>query len=92
MRGFVELWRMTLDTTVTPRYLINREWYSFESPDGKSVFLGDLKGWAPYMESSLAFRLDPYGHIALSSTWKHGTVPPSYTRTNTVQSGLEFKF
>jgi hypothetical protein len=92
VRGFLEIWRMTLDTTVTPRYLGTREYYSFESPDSKHVFLGDLQGWASYLESSFSCRLDAYGHVAVNATWKHGIVPPSYIRTNTVQSGLEFKF
>ena len=92
VRTFVELWRVTVDTTFIPRYLFTREYYSFESPDSKTVFLGDLKGWANYLESSLKFQLDSAGHAALSATWKHGIVPPSYIRANTVQSGLEFKF
>jgi hypothetical protein len=76
----------------TPRYLFAREFYSFESATGEQVYRGDLKGWASYMETSLTAALDSSGHVALSSTWKHGIVPPAYVRTNTFVSGLEFKF
>ena len=91
-RVFLEFWRASLDTSFTPRRLFTRESYSFESTDGKQVYLGRLSGWASYIESSLALRLDEWGHLAVSSTWKHGIVPPSYVRINTFQSGLEIKF
>jgi hypothetical protein len=91
-RFFVEYRRLKLDTTFTPRYLFTHEAYSFESKDSKQVYLGDLHGWASYIESSLSVQLDAAGHIALSSTWKQGVMPPAYVRVNTFQTGVEFKY
>ena len=90
--AYAEYKRINLTFTVTPRYLFTREYTTRESSDGKTVRLVPVSGFHAYGEASVNLRLDESGHFALTTTYKLGAQPPTFQRTNTVQTGLLLKY
>jgi hypothetical protein len=80
--------RISLTFTAVPRYLFTTEYTTRQSTDGKTIRLARVSGFRPYGEAGVNIGLDQSGHIALSSTYKLGSEPPTFQYTNTVQTGL----
>ncbi len=90
MTGFLEYKRMSLSLTAATRYLFLTEWVTRQSTNGKSIRLDPVSGFRPYGEAGIKFTLDQSGHIALNSTYKLGSQPPTFQYVNSVQSGVLF--
>jgi hypothetical protein len=90
--AYAEYKRINLTFTVAPRYLFTTEYTTRESSDGKTIRLVPVSGFHPYGEASVNLGLDESGHIAFSTTYKLGAQPPTFQRTNIVQTGLLLKY
>jgi hypothetical protein len=90
--AFAEYKRISLSFTAALRYLFTTEFTTRQSPDGKSISLIPVSGLRPYGEAGITIGLDASGHIALCSTYKLGSQPPTFQSTNTVQTGLLFRY
>jgi hypothetical protein len=94
-----EFWNVTVSLAVFPRYLFDPENVTRESdtvqPNGsvtKTIRLSTVAHWRPYGECSISYAFDPAGHYALNGTYKLGSQPPNFDRTNVVQSGFVVRF
>jgi hypothetical protein len=92
---------VTLNITVTPRYLFATETGTREqqipSPTDvtkqiANISLHTIRGFRPYGEAGIAFQFVEAGHYAISTTYKLGSLPPNFDYVNTVQTGLVVKF
>ena len=92
LSAFAEYKRLNFTLSAVPRYLFNPEYTTRESADGKSVRLVPVSGFRPYGEAGITIGLDSSGHIALNTTYKLGSQPPTYQYVNTVQTGLLLKY
>jgi hypothetical protein len=92
LTAFAEYKRLNFTLSAVPRYLFNPEYTTRESADGKSVRLVPVSGFRPYGEAGITIGLDSSGHIALNTTYKLGSQPPTYQYANTVQTGLLLKY
>jgi len=90
MSAFLEYKRLSLTVTAAARYLFLTEWATRQSADGKSIWLDPVSGFRPYGEACIKFSIDQAGHIALNSTYKLGSQPPTFQYVNSVQSGVLF--
>jgi hypothetical protein len=84
--------RISLTLTAVPRYLFTTEYTSRQSSDGKTIRLVPVSGFRPYGEAGINIGLDQSGHVALCTTYKLGSEPPTFQYTNTVQTGLLIKY
>jgi hypothetical protein len=94
-----EFWNLTLSLSATPRYLLNTEAVTREtttihatSPATKTISLSSVSGWRGYSETSLSYAIDQAGHYSVNATYKLGSLPTNFGRTNLVQSGLLVRF
>ena len=95
-----ELWRFTFDFNLTSRYIGETEYVgrvvSTSNPINgtkKSVaILDSVQGWRGYGEASFSFALDQSSHISLTTTYKRGSAPPSFSKVDVVQSGVTLKY
>ncbi len=92
LSAFVEYKRLNLTLSAAPRYLFTKEYTTRESADGKSIQLVPVSGFRPYGEAGITIGLDSSGHIALNTTYKLGSQPPTFQYANTVQTGLLLKY
>jgi hypothetical protein len=92
LSAFFEYKRITFTATAIPRFLATTEYTTRESSDGKSIRLIPVSGWRPYGEAGVTIGLDTSGHIALNTTYKLGSQPPTFVYANAVQSGLLLKY
>jgi hypothetical protein len=92
LSAYAEYKRIHLTFSVIPRYLLATEYATRESKDGKTIRLVAVSGFRPYGEAGVNCGLDQSGHIALNTTYKLGSQPPSFQQTNTVQTGLLIKY
>lgn len=90
--AYLEYKRINLTLSALPRYLFESEYTTRESSDGKTITLVPVSGFRPYGEVSMNVGLDESGHIALSTTYKLGSQPPTFQSANTVQTGLLLKY
>lgn len=90
--AFAEYKRINLTLTAFPRYLFTTEYATRESSDGKTIRLAPVAGFRPYGEAGINIGLDQFGHIALCTTYKLGSQPPTFQYTNTVQTGFLIKY
>lgn len=96
-----EVMRLSFSASATLRYLLAAENVTRETqvPDPANpskeiaqVYLHTAKGFRPYGEAGVAYQLDNDGHVALSVTYKLGSVPPNFDYVSTVQTGFVFKY
>jgi hypothetical protein len=92
LAAFAEYKRINLTLTAFPRYLFTTEYATRESSDGKTIRLAPVAGFRPYGEAGINIGLDQFGHIALCTTYKLGSQPPTFQYTNTVQTGFLIKY
>jgi hypothetical protein len=90
--AFAEYKRINLTLSVPLRYLFTTEYATRQSSDGKTIWIVPVSGFHPYGEASINIGLDESGHVAFSTTYKLGAQPPTFQRTNTVQTGLLLKY
>jgi hypothetical protein len=97
--GALEVWRLTTNLSVYPRYLFSTENVTREmdtlQADGttkKTIFLHTVSGWRPYGELSVSYSFDPAGHYAANTAYKFGSQPPNFDHINTVLSGIVVRF
>jgi hypothetical protein len=90
--AFAEYKRINLTLSVPLRYLFTTEYATRESSDGKTIWIVPVSGFHPYGEASINVGLDESGHVAFSTTYKLGAQPPTFQRTNVVQTGLLLKY
>jgi hypothetical protein len=90
--AFAEYKRLTFTVSAVPRFLAATEYTTRQSDDGKSIRLIPVSGFRPYGEAGVSIGLDSSGHVALNTTYKLGSQPPTFRHANTVQSGLLLKY
>jgi hypothetical protein len=87
--------------SITPRYLFANEKVTRERqvPDPKDaskqvtdIYVKDARGLRAYGEATLNIALDRFGHVALSSTYKWGSLPPNFDKVQTVQTGILIRY
>jgi hypothetical protein len=96
----VELWRMSVNFSITPRYIAETEYVgtivSIADPvSGKKsdhAVLNSIQGWRAYGELGFQFALDRSSHISLTTTYKRGSAPPTFEKVDTILSGLSIKY
>lgn len=86
-----EVGRLSVDVNGTPRYLATVENSVIESPT-HSLALKREHAWKALGVFTGAFNIDAAGHFAWTVTYKDGFAPPTYSRANTVQSGITIKY
>jgi hypothetical protein len=91
VHGLLELWRFSIDASITGRYLIATENTVVETTS-HSLFLGGVQGWKGLGSITGTYNWDPQGHFAINIAYKDGFAPPAYQRINAVQAGLLLKF
>jgi len=91
VHGLLELGRLSIDATGTPRYLAATENTVVQLPNN-TLQLKTVQGWHGYGVVTPAFSLDPAGHFSVSATYKDGFAPPKFARINAVQLGILVKY
>jgi hypothetical protein len=86
---------VTLNLSAVPRYLFTTEDVTRQILVPKAagsakekIYLDTVSGWRPYGEVSAKVALDPVGHFALNATYKVGSQPANFNKTNLFQTGL----
>jgi len=95
-----ELWRFTLDLSVTSRFIgiteyVGRVVSTTNPATGAKknlTILDPVYGWRGYGELSLAFALDQSSHINFTTTYKRGSAPPTFDKVDVVQTGITLKY
>lgn len=99
--GTLEWKRLTLSFNATPRYLFTAETVTKEvnvtsTKDPTKlmalIYSRLAKGLRAYGEASISFQLDKEGHVAFSTVYKLGSLPPNFSYVNTVQTGIQFVY
>ena len=89
--GVLELWNLSLNVKALGRYLFTQE-NTVHQLKNNSLILVPVNGWQGYGEADANWNIDPTKHLALNVTYKNGSIPPTFIRTNCVQAGLLLKF
>jgi hypothetical protein len=86
---------VTLNLSVVPRYLFTTEDVTRQvlvpkaiGSAKENIYLATVSGWRPYGEVGAKVALDPGGHFALNATYKVGSLPGNFNKTNLFQTGL----
>ena len=86
---------VTLNLSVVPRYLFTTEDVTRQvlvpkatGSAKENIYLASVSGWRPYGEVGAKVALDPGGHFALNATYKVGSLPGNFNKTNLFQTGL----
>jgi hypothetical protein len=91
IHGLLEIWKFSIDTSITGRYLVTTENTVVETTS-HSLFLEHVQGWKGIGVITATYNLDSQNHFALNITYKDGFAPPTYQRVNGVQAGLLLKY
>jgi hypothetical protein len=91
IHNLLEVWKFSLDTSMTGRYLFTTENTVIETST-HSLFLKRVQGWKGVLAVTGTYNLDPQGHFGLTIAFKDGFSPPTYQRVNAVQAGLLLKY
>jgi hypothetical protein len=91
VHALLEVGRFSVDSVLTGRYLAVTENTIFEAPD-HTLSLQHIDGWRAFGVITANYNLDSVGHVGLTISYKDGFSPPRFLRTNTVQSGITFKY
>ena len=80
---------VTLNLSVVPRYLFTTEDVTRQvlvpkatGSAKENIYLASVSGWRPYGEVGAKVALDPGGHFALNATYKVGSLPGNFNKTN----------
>lgn len=90
LHGYVEWKRWTLDLSGTLRYLAEDEPTVRTTDD--TLTLRESDGFEPYIESKLSYAIDAAGHQVLEVTYKNGSLPPTFERTDAFSLGIAVKY
>jgi hypothetical protein len=91
IHNLLEIWKFSLDTSMTGRYLVTMENTVVETPS-HALFLKRVQGWKGVLALTGTYNLDPQGHFGITIGFKDGFAPPTYQRVNAVQAGLLLKY
>lgn len=91
IHGLLEVWKFSLDASMTGRYLVATENTVLETAT-HSLFLKRVQGWKGICAITGTYNWDPQGHFAINMAYKDGFAPPTYQRVNAVQAGLLLKY
>ena len=91
VNGVLELWNFSVGVKAMGRYLFTRE-NTVHQLANNSLILVPINAWQGYAEADANWNIDPTKHLALNLTYRNGSVPPTFIRTNCVQAGLLLKF
>jgi hypothetical protein len=91
IHGLLEVWRFSLDASLTGRYLVEAENTIVETTS-HSLFLRRVHGWKGIGTITAVYNWDRQGHLGINITFKDGFAPPTYQRVNAVQAGLLLKY
>jgi hypothetical protein len=91
VHGLLQIWKLSIDSTATIRYLIATENTIVQLPS-KALELEKVSGWKAYWLVNGTWNLDQSGHLGLTVVYKDGFCPPKFQRVNTVQAGVTFKY
>jgi hypothetical protein len=91
VHGLLEIWKFSIDVTMTGRYLFTTENTVVETAT-HSLFLQRVQGWKGIGSVTGIYNWDPQGHFGITIGYKDGFAPPTYQRVNAVQAGLLLKY
>jgi hypothetical protein len=91
VHGLLEIWKFSIDATMTGRYLFTTENTVIETAS-HSLFLQRVQGWKGIGSVTGIYNWDPQGHFGITIAYKDGFAPPTYQRVNAVQAGLVLKY
>jgi len=91
VHGLLEIWKFSIDATMTGRYLFTAENTVVETAS-HSLFLQQVQGWKGIGSVTGIYNWDPQGHFGITIAYKDGFAPPTYQRVNAVQVGLVLKY
>jgi len=91
VHGLLEIWKFSVDASMTGRYLIATENTVLETAS-HSLILKRVQGWKGICSITGIYNWDPQGHFAINIAYKDGFAPPTYQRVNAVQAGLLLKY
>jgi hypothetical protein len=91
VHGLLEIWKFSIDETMTGRYLVTTENTVVETAT-HSLFLKQVQGWKGISTLTGIYNWDSQGHFAINNTFKDGFAPPTYQRVNAVQAGILVKY
>jgi hypothetical protein len=91
VHGLLQVWRFSVDATITGRYLVSPENTVIALPN-RSLGLEKLSGWKAYSVINNSISLDSAGHFAITVAHKDGCAPPRFQRVNTIQAGFLVRY
>ncbi|MGB6744571.1 MAG: hypothetical protein WBE38_13075, partial [Terracidiphilus sp.] len=91
INGVLELWNLSIDVKAVGRYLFTEE-NTVHQLKNNSLILVPVNAWQGYVEADANWNIDPTKHLALNVTYRNGSTPPTFIRTDCVQAGLLLKF
>jgi hypothetical protein len=91
VHGILQIWKISTDTNVIARYLVETENTVLETPTN-ALHLEHLQTWRALCIASVTYTESAASHFGITIKYTNGFDAPKYARVNSVQAGLLVKF